>query len=340
MGKTQAAVIIGMSMALDPTVELHVHDFKGMGDWAAFEQVAHVYNGDASTVDPVAALRADLEQVVADMNRRAGVIAGLVRNELAEGVMRPRKLTPDDVADRSLGLVPVWVSIDECQVPFTHPEHGKAIVALVDDIVRRGRALGVMVNLDTQKPSSEAVPTDVRDNVSLRYCLYVKTNDATDMVLGDGASKAGYRPHETLCRDDIGIGYWQGAGGDPILMRFDYVADHAPVLARARAERARLGRLTGQAAGEVTEVDVRSILDDLAEVWPATDDRAWLETMAGWLADRWPDRYAHWDGRTVGADLRSHRLEPRQINVDGTNRRGLDRSQLLEALAARDHPDG
>ena len=50
------------------------------------------------------------------------------------------------------------VTISECQEAFGHPVHGKEFDELCSAIIKRGRALGVMLLLDTQRPDAKTLP--------------------------------------------------------------------------------------------------------------------------------------------------------------------------------------
>jgi DNA segregation ATPase FtsK/SpoIIIE-like protein len=54
-----------------------------------------------------------------------------------------------------------------------------------------GRAAGVTVQLATQKPSSDIVPTALRDMVISRVAYACTTDAQTDTILGAGSCHAG-----------------------------------------------------------------------------------------------------------------------------------------------------
>ncbi|TFE37253.1 cell division protein FtsK, partial [Streptomyces sp. ICN441] len=68
-----------------------------------------------------------------ELRRRAKVIKSLPRSRCPES-----KVTPELAGDKSLGLHPIVVGFDECQVAFEHEEHGKEIEAICTDLVKRG----------------------------------------------------------------------------------------------------------------------------------------------------------------------------------------------------------
>lgn len=94
----------------------------------------------------------------------------------------------------STGDVPgrVVVIVDECQgfVPvrgLTNEEKERREKALkvLKDLVARGRSLGFLTVLSTQKPDASTLPTVLRDNCGLRACGRLRTSEGEKMVLGD-----------------------------------------------------------------------------------------------------------------------------------------------------------
>jgi len=80
------------------------------------------------------------------------------------------------------------------------------IIELVGDLIRQGRSAMMFTILATQKPSTDAVPSQLSANLGLRLCFGVKTVEAAITVLG-----AEIRDHESyspvgLSHDDCHIG--------------------------------------------------------------------------------------------------------------------------------------
>jgi hypothetical protein len=71
-------------------------------------------------------------------------------------------------------------------------QHSKRFNIVLRDLIARGRAAGLVVILSTQKPSSEVVPTSLRDLVAYRIAVRSTTPEASDTVLGSGMAAAGY----------------------------------------------------------------------------------------------------------------------------------------------------
>ena len=340
MGKTALLRLLALAAALDPTCELHVYDLKGGADLLPLEPVAHRFRvGDEP--EDLAYLRSDLRAIHADMARRYKVLRGLPRAVCPEG-----KITRALADQRHLGLFPVVVVIDECQLAF---DGDPDTVALVTDLGKRGPAAGIIVLLATQRVDAQSLPTGISSNAVLRWCFKVTGQVENDMVLGTSAYKAGIRA-TMFARTDQGICYFAGEGADPVIARTAYL--NAPtaetVVARARAARLAAGLLTGHAAGIEPEPDQadQSLLDHLAEVWPVAEngpaERVWWDELANRLAEVHPGLYAGWTGTQVSAAAKPQGLKSVQVKrwVDGrqVNRRGLARIAVADALSRRD-PD-
>jgi S-DNA-T family DNA segregation ATPase FtsK/SpoIIIE len=254
------------------------------------------------------------------------------------------KITRDLANQRSLGLFPVVLVVDECQMAF---DGDPDTVALVTDLGKRGPAAGIIVVLATQRVDAQSLPTGISSNAVLRFCLKVAGQTENDMVLGTSMYKAGIRA-TMFSRSDRGVGYLAGEGDDPVIVRGAYLdAVHAAnVAARARTARVAAGTLTGHAAGIEPDPDPadQSQLDHLVDVWPADEDgppdKEWWDDLAGRLVEMYPGVYAGWTGLQVSAAAKPHDLRSVQVKriVDGRalNRRGLLRTNLAEALQARD----
>lgn len=330
-GKTAALRVLLLAAALDPRAELHVANMKGGGDLDPLGAVAHfIVSGDEP--EDIDALLADLRAVRADMRRRYKTM-----RELPRDVAPDAKVTDALASRRELRLHPVVIGIDECQVMFEHPTHGKEFDELVTDLVKRGPAVGVSVIVATQRPDAKSLPSGIRANAVLRFCLRVTSHIETDMVLGTGAFKAGLRP-TMFSRRDLGVGYLVGDGDDPTIVRAAYVDTPTAdvIAARARAERDKRGLLTGAAAGdEPDRPDAPDLLRDVLAVWPAGRARMQYDELADALTGA---------GHTltpeaVSAALRGHRIPSVQVKrtVDGraVNRAGITRDAVAQAVADR-----
>jgi S-DNA-T family DNA segregation ATPase FtsK/SpoIIIE len=338
MGKTFTLRLLLLAGALDPRVELHVHDLRGGADLAPLAKVAHYYRSGDDPED-MAALVADARSLRVEMMRRYKVIRETLKGDprCPEG-----KVTAELASDKSLGLHPILAAYDETQVMFEHPQYGKELREIFEDLVRRGPAAGIMTWFATQRPDDKSIPAGISANAVLRFCLKVMGWRENNMVLGDGMYAAGYSA-TTFSRKDLGVAYMAGEGDDPVIVRTYYVdGPGAETIAdRARAIREAQGRLTGMAAGdEPADLDHSTILDHLLDVWPAEDPewpngKVWSEVLAQRLAASKPALYEGWDAAQVNAAAKRHGVAAKDVKHGtgrGNVRKGLVREHVVAAL--------
>ncbi|WP_329334190.1 cell division protein FtsK [Streptomyces sp. NBC_00663] len=338
MGKTFLLRLLLLIAALDPRAELHTYDMKGTGD---LDPVGNaVSHRHAAGDDDEAILYAlnDWRALREELRRRTKVIRSLPRDICPES-----KVTSQLADKRSLGLHPIVIGVDECQVLFEHPEHGKEFEEIGTDLVKRGPATGIVLLLATQRPDAKALPTGISANASARWCLKVMGQLENDMVLGTSAYKRGVRA-TMFAWGDKGIHYFVGEGSDARIVSSVYV--DAPgadtIAARARRTRDKAGLLSGYALGEAPEpvASGYDLLADILAVVPADEPKVWSETVVARLAELREDVYSGWDPEGLAAALKPHGVSTIQVGrrVKGkvVNRRGIDRSHIVAAIAERD----
>ncbi|MDI2127799.1 FtsK/SpoIIIE domain-containing protein [Yinghuangia seranimata] len=351
MGKTFALRVLLLAAALDVTAELLVFELKGTGDLSPLEKVAADY---ASGPDDETCERAleSLRYVYKELERRAKVIASLPKDVCPEN-----KVTAGLAARKSLGLHPLVLAIDECQELFANPKFKQEAETLAVAIIKRGRALGVILLLATQRPDKDSLPTGVSANVGIRFCLKVMGQLENDMILGTSSYKNGLRA-STFTLDDLGIGYLVGAGRDAKVVHSYYVDNKQAdaICERARAARVTAGTLSGYAAGEASETERAAAYDVLADtlaVIPGSEAKVWNEVVVDRLAELRPNAYGAWadlDSKAKSAQLTSA-LKPYGIPVGqvwgtddetgkGANRRGIARDDVAAAVTKRDASRG
>ena len=110
--------------------------------------------------------------------------------------------------------------------------------ALLRDIVARGRAVGVMVVAATQRPSSDIIPTSLRDLFAWRFAGRCTTDSSSDVVLGHGWASQGYSAN-TIDPNNQGAGYLIAEGGVPMLTKAAYLSDTDIKRIARHAERLR-----------------------------------------------------------------------------------------------------
>lgn len=97
-------------------------------------------------------------------------------------------------------------------------------IALLRDLVARGRAVGIIVIAATQRPSVDIIPTSLRDIFSWRFATRCTTEASSDIVLGRGWAEAGYNAAR-IAPEDQGVGYLIAEGGTPRLVKAAYLSD-------------------------------------------------------------------------------------------------------------------
>lgn len=326
-GKTSALRVLVAAAALDPTVELWLHELKGTGDLDPFEQVSHRF---VSGIDDesIAYAAESLKKLRAEVMNRAARLKKL-----------PRDLCPDkkinrEIANRrSLHLAPLLAAFDEVQNLFGHPKLGKNAGDDAVFIIKIGRALGVSLILATQRPDKDSLPTGVSGNVSTRFCLKVAGQVENDLILGTGAYKSGARATTFRPKVDAGLGYLKGEENTPQVCRTYYLNNEATDRAakRARAIREAAGTLSGVALGEDEGVQHRDVLADVLAVLAGTSGLHW-QTLADRLAERFPDRWADASGEAVRAECASRGVPSKVVAVDGQRARGC-RTADVEAAS-------
>ncbi|QQZ55336.1 cell division protein FtsK [Streptomyces microflavus] len=341
MGKTFLLRLLLLIAALDSRAELHTYDLKGTGDLDPVgERVSHRHRAGDDDEDIEYALE-DLRALRTELRRRAKMIRSLPRDICPES-----KVTSELANKKELGLHPIVIGVDECQVWFEHPKHGGEFEEICTDLVKRGPATGIVLLLATQRPDAKALPTGISANASARWCLKVMGQLENDMVLGTSSYKRGIRATMFSWRDK-GIHYFVGEGSDARIVSSVYVdAPTAEVIGlRARRLREAAGTLTGHAAGETFEDSDASsgydLLRDIFAVVPAEEPKLWSEVVVARLADLRPDVYGGWDPEALAAALKPHGVPTGQVwgkteAGKGANRRGIERARILTVIAERD----
>ncbi|MFJ9020789.1 cell division protein FtsK [Streptomyces sp. NPDC102259] len=337
MGKTFLLRLLLLIASLDPRAGILAFDFKGTGDLGPLEPVCHRYRSGEEDDDLLYVLHA-MRELKEELRRRAKVIRNLPKSRCPES-----KVTPALASDKSLGLHPIVVGFDECQVPFEHEKYGAELESICTDIAKRGPALGIVGMFATQRPDAKSLPPGISANAILRFCLKVMSHTANDMVLGTGAHKAGIRA-TMFSRSDRGICFMSGEGDDPVIAASAFVDGPAAegVVARARELREAYGNITGHAIGEGPSTSRgMDVLGDVLKVFRADDEQLWCERIAARLAEAWPDVYGEWTTASVAPALKPWGVATTDVwaagdDGKGTTKRGIKRADVAAALTRRD----
>ena len=103
----------------------------------------------------------------------------------------------------------------------------KAHAAAIRLLVQKGRAAGICVIAATQRPSSDVIPTSLRDLFVQRVAFATSTVEMSRMILGDGARSDEPSP-ESIGANERGVGFVT-SDGDRGFTRFKayWVSDEA-----------------------------------------------------------------------------------------------------------------
>lgn len=171
------------SFGSSPAVQYVVVDGKGGQDLSCLQYRSTRFLNDDFDLDAVADALSAVRDLVRDRVRNGRSLFG----------------SPNFWDRGPSPQVPlIFVLIDECQtlldprqlVSKERKAVGAEIHSMVNYLVRKGRSAGVVTILATQKPTADSLPTDIRDNATLRVCFGVRSAPAATAVLGDDWSPA------------------------------------------------------------------------------------------------------------------------------------------------------
>ena len=217
-GKSSGLNMLVAAAALDPGVRLTLLDGK-LVELAVWRRIASA-SVEVSVAEAIGVLRV----LQAEMNERYRYLLDSGR----------RKVTPGD------GLPLHVVVCDELAhyLTFGDRKETTEFANLLRDLVSRGRAAGVVVLAATQKPSSDVIPTSLRDLFGFRWSFRCATPQASDTILGSGWASQGWSAAK-IDAASRGVGLLLHEGGVPVRMRACYLSDDDLGVLAARAEALR-----------------------------------------------------------------------------------------------------
>jgi S-DNA-T family DNA segregation ATPase FtsK/SpoIIIE len=266
-GKSNAVRVAVAGVALDPVAEIRMHVFALNGDFDAYTRRLSRYEKGA-TAEHVASAAQHLQELYDEVGRREGRLAELGAKKLTR-----------TIAEQHPDLRPMLVGFSECHEMFSHAEHGKLAAELAIAVVKRGRKTGVSLVFDTQSARTNAIPSQLVENVGFNGCFAVKAWRSNDGFLGDGSFAAGIRATDLRFNVDRGTMVATGASEElfEIVRTFFIEVDDdagwdqaTEIIDRAMAQLATGTPVNSdRPALRVVEVE-RDLLDDLDEVLPDT----------------------------------------------------------------------
>lgn len=158
-----------------------------------------------------------LALVQAEISRRAGLL------EKLPGVVR--KVTREVAEGEGL---PLWfVFIDELayHTSIVGTPSGPFARA-ARDIVARGRFAGIIPVFATQRPTSDVVPTSLRDLFSMRAAFRCTTHASSDVILGEGRARQGYSAVD-IDITNRGVSWLLSEGQTPRKVKWAWIDDES-----------------------------------------------------------------------------------------------------------------
>ena len=317
-GKSTVLRLLALGLALDPTVELHIADLKGDGDWSMFAPRA-VTLIEGSTDEHAETTTEMLEWGVAEVARRydAKRTAGIV------GAI-PRELS----RRKNSGFHPIYLIVDECQVLYgaPHPIGGAKDDARAWRAAKKlhdqARAVNVHLLQATQRPDDRTLPARVREGAHVRCALNVPNHETAKMILADAADR-GARPQDLRPGSDAGTVVATGEVEDIpqgqafAIVRTHYVStkDAYTVITRAMDTIKRTGRTI--TTDPPTEPEpTRNLLTDVAAVLDGNDKLRSVDVLHQ-LRARWESTYGSWSAQQFATALEGRGVEIRKRSLDG-----------------------
>ncbi|MEV4411406.1 cell division protein FtsK [Catellatospora sp. NPDC049609] len=323
-GKSYAGRSLALAWSLDPTVEFKIAEFKGTGDFIDFEPLCSTY---VVGVDDEAIRQggAILTWALAEAERRGKRILAAKQAGLApEG-----KVTPELACKRGSGLHPIVILIDEAHELFAAD---KDAADAAERLIKRARALGIIVVLLTQIPDKTSLPPNITRCVTNRWCLSVQGQVENDMILGTGAYKRGITG--TVYRPVVDAGWGVMTGGpSPVSVLSQYPTPEQAAAIIARAIALRGGR---RPVGNDLP-PARDLLGDLLAV--AVENGQHWSVAAAALTERWPESYPVMTADALSEMARALGVPSQGVKVAGKVLKGYRRDELSKILAQRAQPE-
>ncbi|MGV9308519.1 hypothetical protein ACWDLG_34535 [Nonomuraea sp. NPDC003727] len=334
-GKTFLLRLLVLAASLDPRAELRGYEFKGVGDFTVIEPLCTEY-GNGGTDEVIARAAALIRWLYGECQRRAAKIS----HYHALGKAPENKVTPELASRKGSGLHPLVVFLSEAQELFQHKTLGGEAGDLAEKVIKLGRALGVILLMDTQIPDKDSLPTGITRNINTRVCMSVADHVANDMILGSGMYRAGRRATVFEPVEDAGWGILVGMGKPGACLSFEINGDQAKQIVNHAIDlRVKAGTLPAPETQARPDAPAYDLLADVAEIWPGDQDREWNEVLCARLAELRPSVYGGWQSEQLTSALKPHGVKVTDIGrrIDGKKytRRGIYLSSLTQAITDR-----
>jgi len=164
---------------------------------------------------------------------------------------RRRKIEP---GDRINVITTIFDEIAVYATVLGTETEQRQFVALLRDLVARGRAAAMPVIAATQRPSVDIIPKSLRDLFGYRAAFRCTSTGSSDIILGDNLSAAGFSA-TTISPLNQGEAFLIAEGGTPQRIKVAYLtdadiialADHAAITGHTTPATASAGPATAVA---------------------------------------------------------------------------------------------
>jgi DNA segregation ATPase FtsK/SpoIIIE, S-DNA-T family len=341
-GKSTVLRLLALGLSLDPTVELHVADLKGDGDWSMFKpRVVTLIEGSTDTDAEATAemLEWAVEEVARryDTKRAAGIVGAI-----------PREVSRRKGSE----FHPIYLFVDECQVLYgaPHPIGGAKDDARAWRAAKKlhdqARAVNVHLLQATQSPDDRTLPARVREGAHVRCALNVPNHETAKMILADAADR-GARPQDLRPGSDAGTLVATGEVEDIpngqafAIVRTHYVStkDAYTVITRAMDIINRAGRTITTTQPTDSE-PTRDLLADVQTVMDGNDKLRSADVLH-YLRVRWEHTYGSWSAQQFVTALENRGIEVKKRSLDGQpGQRVVLVADIVTALDAQHRESG
>jgi len=151
-------------------------DLKGGLEFSFYDGIPHLYKGIVDSVEGAADVLAILE---AEMNQRFELLRG-------DNV---KKIEDYHIKHSPSSLPRLLCVFDEVASIGNQGDLTKRIVASLEELVRKGRAVGIHIWFCTQRPDVKVLPGSIKANLALRISGRMPDAASSQTVLGSSEAK-------------------------------------------------------------------------------------------------------------------------------------------------------
>lgn len=315
---------------LDPFCELKGAEYKGVGDFIDMEALHSSYFCGLTDDDFAGGL-----QILRWALRECDLRGERVKRAKLAGRAPDGKITPELSYAPNSGLHPVVVWFDEAHELFTHPKFGAEAKDIATKVVKRGRALGIILIIATQIPDKDSLPPALVRSIGARLCAAVSDHVANNMILGSGSYARGWDATQLRPQTDAGWCYF-AAIHDPQLVRGQYPDRATWLRIVKRMTELRGGRVIGAPISEDEVPTPRDVLIDITEIFERVNRPGmWWPDLLAHLREIDAAYYGSWTETGLSAAAGRLGVDSPNVKIRGTTARGCRRTAVEAAIERR-----